>query len=107
MWSRFELRLRSVECGINLIIGNHPDYIQPVSYVKTKNGNCGLVFFSLGQFIGDGNSRLGALARMLLLKEKKKLMFRVIVYDLLLIIRLNLIIILFIDYLNIRKKWRD
>ena len=29
-----------IENGINLIIGNHPDYIQPVSYVKSKNGNC-------------------------------------------------------------------
>ncbi len=61
-----------IECGINLIIGNHPDYIQPVSYVKSKNGNCGLVFFSLGQFIGDGNSRLGALARIVVTKGKEK-----------------------------------
>jgi len=61
-----------IECGINLIIGNHPDYIQPVSYVKTKNGNCGLVFFSLGQFIGDGKSSLGALARIVVTKGKEK-----------------------------------
>ena len=61
-----------IENGINLIIGNHPDYIQPVSYVKSKNGNCGLVFFSLGQFIGDGRNNLGALAHITITKDKTK-----------------------------------
>ena len=61
-----------IECGINLIIGNHPDYVQPVSYVKSKNGNCGLVFFSLGQFIGDGKNNLGALAQITITKDKKR-----------------------------------
>ena len=61
-----------IECGINLIIGNHPDYVQPVSYVKSNNGNCGLVFFSLGQFIGDGKNNLGALAQVTITKDKTK-----------------------------------
>ena len=61
-----------IESGINLIIGNHPDYVQPVSYVKSKNGNCGLVFFSLGQFIGDGKNSLGALAHIIVTKGKGK-----------------------------------
>ena len=61
-----------IECGINLIIGNHPDYIQPISYVKAQNGNCGLVFFSLGQFIGDGSNSLGALAHVVVTKSKEK-----------------------------------
>ena len=61
-----------IECGVNLIIGNHPDYIQPVSYVRSKNGNCGLVFFSLGQFIGDGKNSLGALAHIIVTKGKEK-----------------------------------
>ena len=61
-----------IENGINLIIGNHPDYVQPVSYVKSKNGNCGLVFFSLGQFIGDGKNNLGALAHITITKDKTK-----------------------------------
>ena len=61
-----------IECGVNLIIGNHPDYVQPVSYVKSKNGNCGLVFFSLGQFIGDGKNDLGALAQITITKDKTK-----------------------------------
>ena len=61
-----------IECGVNLIIGNHPDYIQPISYVKAQNGNCGLVFFSLGQFIGDGSNSLGALAHVVVTKSKEK-----------------------------------
>ena len=61
-----------IECGVNLIIGNHPDYIQPISYVKAQNGNCGLVFFSLGQFIGDGSNSLGALAHVVVTKTKEK-----------------------------------
>ena len=61
-----------IENGVNLIIGNHPDYIQPVSYVRSKNGNCGLVFFSLGQFIGDGKNHLGALAHIVVTKGKEK-----------------------------------
>lgn len=56
--------------GVNLIVGNQPDYIQPVSYVKASNGNCGLVFFSLGQFIGEGKGRLGAFAHVVITKDK-------------------------------------
>ena len=61
-----------IEAGVNLIIGNHPDYVQPVSYVRSNNGNCGLVFFSLGQFIGDGKNNLGALAHVIVTKGKGK-----------------------------------
>ena len=61
-----------IENGVNLIIGNHPDYIQPVTFVRSANGNCGLVFFSLGQFIGDGKSNLAALAHVVVTKGKDK-----------------------------------
>ena len=61
-----------IECGVNLIIGNHPDFIQPVSFVKSLNGNCGLVFFSLGQFIGDGKNSIGSLAHVVVTKGKEK-----------------------------------
>jgi poly-gamma-glutamate synthesis protein (capsule biosynthesis protein) len=61
-----------IEHGVNLIIGNHPDYVQPVSYVRSKNGNCGLVFFSLGLFIGEGKNSFGALAHIVVSKGKEK-----------------------------------
>ena len=34
--------------GFNLIIGNNPALVQPVTYIKAENGNCALIFFSLG-----------------------------------------------------------
>ena len=86
-----------IEAGVNLIIGNHPDYVQPVSYVRSNNGNCGLVFFSLGQFIGDGKNNLGALAHVIVTKGKGKAYISS--YSL-----RPLINILFIDYLNILKN---
>ena len=61
-----------IEHGVNLIIGNHPDYVQPVTYVRSKNGNCGLVFFSLGLFIGDGKNSFGSLAHIVVSKGNDK-----------------------------------
>ena len=61
-----------IAAGVNLIIGNNPDYVQPVSYVKAANGNCGLVFFSLGLFIGDGKNNLGSLAHLIITKDKTR-----------------------------------
>lgn len=61
--------------GVNLIIGNYPSYVQPVTYVKHENGNCALVFFSLGVLVGDNASKpeaLGALANIVISKDNKK-----------------------------------
>jgi poly-gamma-glutamate synthesis protein (capsule biosynthesis protein) len=57
--------------GADLIIGNHPHYVQPVSYVRAENGKKGLVFFSLGNLIFDNNKKkntLGALANIVISK---------------------------------------
>ena len=62
--------------GIDLIIGNYPYYVQPVSYVQSEKGNKALVFWSLGLFVGDfdknKNYLLGALADIKLKKIKGK-----------------------------------
>ena len=61
--------------GVNLIIGNFPSYVQPVTYVKHENGNCALVFFSLGILVGDNPNKpdaLGALANIVISKENGK-----------------------------------
>ena len=62
--------------GINLIIGNYPYNVQPVSYVQSKKGNKVLVFWSLGLFVGDvdknKNYTLGALADIKLKKINGK-----------------------------------
>ena len=62
--------------GIDLIIGNHPYYVQPVSYVYSNKGNKVLVFWSLGLFVGDVNKSknitLGALADIKIIKKNGK-----------------------------------
>ena len=63
--------------GIDLIIGNYPYNVQPVSYVKSEKGNKVLVFWSLGLFVGDvdknKNYTLGALADIKLKKINGKI----------------------------------
>ena len=59
--------------GVDLIIGNHPSFVNPVSYVRADNGNKALVFWSLGLLIGDEKkslSNLGALANIVISKGK-------------------------------------
>ncbi len=61
--------------GVDLIIGYRPYTIHPITYIKSKNGNCSLVFWSLGTFIGDTEnkfSNLGALANIVISKGKGK-----------------------------------
>ena len=61
--------------GVNLIIGNNPAYVQPVSHVRANNGNTCLVFFSLGVLIGENIKKpdsLGALANIVISKENGK-----------------------------------
>ena len=64
-----------IQYGADLIIGNHPHYVQPVSYVRAENGRKGLVFFSLGNLMFDNNNKkntLGALANIVISKGKGK-----------------------------------
>ena len=59
--------------GVDMIIGNHPNFVNPVSYVRAENGNKALVFWSLGLLIGDEKksfSNLGALANIVISKGK-------------------------------------
>ena len=61
--------------GVDLIVGNHPIMVQPVSYIKSDNGNKTLVFWSLGLFAGDdkkANSNIGALANIIISKGSGK-----------------------------------
>ena len=61
--------------GANLIIGNFPSHVQPVTFVRAENGNCALVFFSLGALVGDNGKKtsfLGALANIVISKNNNK-----------------------------------
>ena len=61
--------------GVDLIIGNHPSFVHPVSFVQAENGKKTLVFWSLGLFVGDdkkANSEIGAMANIMISKGKGK-----------------------------------
>ena len=58
-----------------LIIGNHPFFIHPVTYIRAENGNKALVFWSLGLLVGDNKTtynNIGALANIIISKGKGK-----------------------------------
>ena len=49
-----------LEAGVDLIIGHHPHVLQPVEYIKTKDGRDCYIFYSLGNFISNQSlSRVG------------------------------------------------
>ena len=63
------------EIGADLIVGNYPRYVQPVTFVKSKNGNKALVVFSLGSLVYDdkkNKATLGALGDVIISKANKK-----------------------------------
>lgn len=40
-----------IDAGADVIIGAHPHIVEPVEYITTDNGNSGLCYYSLGNFI--------------------------------------------------------
>lgn len=66
------------ENGADLIIGTHPHVIEPIEWIESENGNRALCYYSLGNFInwtsgkgpGVANRMLGAMADVVLLKDK-------------------------------------
>ena len=60
---------------VDLILGSHPGYVQPISYVEGKNGKKTLVYFSLGDLISTSKKEknsLGALASVIITKKNGK-----------------------------------
>ncbi len=54
-----------MENGVDLVIGTHPHYIQPVEVLSDEEGNQMLVYYSLGNFINStGESGRGTADRM-------------------------------------------
>lgn len=55
-----------LENGVDLVIGTHPHYIQPVEMLTDEDGNQMLVYYSLGNFINStGESGRGTADRMI------------------------------------------
>jgi len=49
------------EAGVDLIIGNRPNYLQRVEWITADNGNRALCYYSLGNFISSENTADGLL----------------------------------------------
>ena len=63
------------DLGVDVIIGTHPHVIQPMDYIKGKDGNETLVMYSLGNFVSaqDENYRmLGGMAKWNISYNKTK-----------------------------------
>lgn len=63
------------KCGADLIIGNYPSHVQPVTHVRADNGKTALVMFSLGALVEDNGKKtsfLGALANVVISKANNK-----------------------------------
>ncbi|MDR3163055.1 MAG: CapA family protein [Helicobacteraceae bacterium] len=57
------------ERRVDLIIGHHPHVLQPVKWIKRKDGAKTLAYFSLGNFVSGQNKKprmLGGIARVVL-----------------------------------------
>lgn len=55
-----------LENGVDLVLGTHPHYIQPVEMLTDEEGNQMLVYYSLGNFINStGESGRGTADRMI------------------------------------------
>ena len=61
------------DLGVDLIIGNHPHVIQPVSLIKGDSGNTCPVFWSTGNFISTmdtDKNLIGGIAKAVLTKDQ-------------------------------------
>lgn len=61
------------DLGVDLVIGTHPHVLQPVKWVKGKNGNKMLIYYSLGNYISyqrEAPRMLGGMAKILFEKDE-------------------------------------
>lgn len=67
-----------LENGVDLVIGTHPHYIQPVEMLTNENGQQMLVYYSLGNFInstsdsgrGTADRMIGGMAKVTVAKKE-------------------------------------
>ncbi|MDE7309987.1 MAG: CapA family protein [Lachnospiraceae bacterium] len=52
------------EAGVDLIIGNRPNYLQKIEWITADNGNRALCYYSLGNFTSSENTADGLLGGM-------------------------------------------
>lgn len=57
-WAKYFLKI-----GVDLVIGTHPHVIEPVKWMKGKDGRKMLVYYSLGNFVNSTSRRGAGVAR--------------------------------------------
>lgn len=70
-----ELAQLMADAGADVIIGTHPHVLESVEWLKGKNGNKTLCYYSLGNYISgqlETDTLLGGMARLTLVKEGDK-----------------------------------
>ena len=66
---------RFIDLGADIVICTHPHVVEPYDKVITPNGNSGIVFYSLGNFISNQTEIdrcLGGMSKVLIQKEGNK-----------------------------------
>ena len=77
---------RLVEAGADVVIGTHPHVLQPVEEITGANGNTGIVYFSLGNFVAhqdDPGTKVGGAASLVIRPAANGEPAHVVSYDLL------------------------
>ena len=67
------------DAGVDVIVGGHPHVIQPMDYLKGKDGNQTLVMYSLGNFISsqaENDRMLGGMGRWTITYDKREKNFK-------------------------------
>lgn len=70
-----ELVQFAADHGVQVVIGHHPHVLQPVDWVKGKNGNKTFVTYSLGNFLSGQDefyNRIGGMVRITIRKTVHK-----------------------------------
>ncbi|MBO4356387.1 MAG: CapA family protein [Clostridia bacterium] len=63
-----------IEAEVDLVIGNHPHYLQPVVEYESESGHKTLIYYSLGNFISnqeDLNTNISGLATVVIEKDSE------------------------------------
>lgn len=63
-WHQEMVANAMIDAGADVIIGAHPHVVQPVEWIETENGNTGLCYYSLGNYVSSQYDAISLLEGM-------------------------------------------